>query len=258
MCAVDVRGGWAQWMRVEVVCGGCVWRSCKEVVRGGWVQRLGEKAHHQRLWADLFVVPNGREQHEQVFETLHEEVARGRENVGTFLKKRRPHLFSQSLVLLLETSLSCPVSRAAQGHTGLRALEGGGGSQAEEQRGNRPATGAWSRVGRMQGYPSGKQHIKRIRQSSHGEVWKDQLQENIDYGILCHHTYSLIVLGQLRFSATAVRQFSVGKILKSACSGRSKGPTGIGSAHHIRFRKVVAFSFDHEDDAFLGRPGPDS
>jgi hypothetical protein len=66
ICVVDVRGEWVQWICVEVVRGGCVWRLCEEVVRGGWVQRLGEEAHHQRLQADLFVIPNGWEQHEQV------------------------------------------------------------------------------------------------------------------------------------------------------------------------------------------------
>ncbi|KAJ7368514.1 hypothetical protein DFH08DRAFT_796430 [Mycena albidolilacea] len=183
---VDMRGGCVQWMGTVDVRGGCVWRSCKEVVRGGWVQRLGKEAHHQWLWADLFVIPNGREQHEQEAIPLLPV----------------PGIPPRDLSLL----------------SWLRALEGGGGSQAEERRGNWPATGAWSRVSRMQGYPSGKQHIKRIKRSTgaikpwgsvEGSTAGKHRQENVQatlkeyrnypktmayYGILCHHTYSFIVL----------------------------------------------------------------
>jgi hypothetical protein len=44
-------------------------------------------------------------------------------------------------------------------------------------------------------------------------------------------------------------QFLVDKILKAACSPRSKSSWAgwVGSAHHFGFRKVVAFSFDHRE-----------
>ncbi|KAJ7860438.1 hypothetical protein B0H14DRAFT_2576650 [Mycena olivaceomarginata] len=131
---VERRQGLWQWICVEVVCGGCVWRSCEEVVHGGWVRRLGEEVHHQRLRADLFVIPNGWEQQEQVFETLREGKTRGgwvwcRVDVHRVWTRKTTK----------KTLLPVPgTPRDLSLLSWLQALEGGGGSQAEEQCGDQP------------------------------------------------------------------------------------------------------------------------
>jgi hypothetical protein len=95
-----------------------------------------------------------------------------------------------------------------RGRTGLRALEGGGGSQAEEQCGDRPVVpkcGATSADDVVERKVSIIQHTVHVQcwlenidcrdtlqgsniliglreapeKSSHGEVWKDQLQQNV-------------------------------------------------------------------------------